>query len=229
MTHPKLLKNEIHLWHVSTLHPVPSDQLSALTPEEWARAQSIAIPSKKCEWLTSRIALKALLGAYLGGQSFCLKEDSLGKPCVMPGPLKFSLSHTQGHTLIAITLTYEIGVDIEKLRPLKHQVALTQRSFHEEEAKKTHSEADFFRIWTAKEATLKGSGMSIMHHMKTFRVEFDPDHHTFEAVLAQKRWHGQAVGVPSAYEAHIVCESPGMRVIPFNWRVPRSRPSAYQF
>ena len=72
-----------------------------------------------------------------------------GKPCFPSRPdICFNLSHSHGAAVCAIH-DKPIGVDIEKLRPAPRRLAAGM------------GDEDFFRLWTAKEATVKRLGLGI--------------------------------------------------------------------
>ena len=78
-------------------------------------------------------------------------------------PAHFSVSHSHGVVMVGISHT-EIGVDIEKIRPVNY----AKFSFMEAE-----DEEDFFRRWTERESYLKFTGAGL----KDFRAPIPADAH----------------------------------------------------
>lgn len=78
-------------------------------------------------------------------------------------PAHFSVSHSHGVVMVGISHT-EIGVDIEKIRPVNY----SRFSFIEAE-----DEGDFFRKWTERESYLKFTGVGL----KDFRAPIPEDAH----------------------------------------------------
>lgn len=76
-----------------------------------------------------------------------------GKPytCVWP----VSISHSGNFVLVGIS-EKEIGVDIEVIKPFDRR--LISRYFTKDEQDFIKTDADFFKIWTVKEAYLKLTG-----------------------------------------------------------------------
>lgn len=109
-------------------------------------AQSTREKEKELAWALLRLALARELGlSALPGVS----RHPGGKPFFpsLPG-VEFNLSHSRGGAACAIH-SLPVGIDIEKLRAAPRRLA----GDLEDEA--------FFRLWTAKEATVKREGQGI--------------------------------------------------------------------
>ena len=78
-------------------------------------------------------------------------------------PAHFSVSHSHGVVMVGISHT-ELGVDIEKIRPVNY----AKFSFMEAE-----DEEDFFRRWTERESYLKFTGAGL----KDFRAPIPAEAH----------------------------------------------------
>jgi 4'-phosphopantetheinyl transferase len=108
-----------------------------------------------------------------------------GKPALAPGitdlPVCFNLSHTRDLVVCALTLGYDIGVDIEHMRR-KVDLSIADRFFSNQEADAI-SQADeslkqalFFRFWTLKEAYAKATGRGLAIGLDQFSFVLDrPD------------------------------------------------------
>src|ERR1019366_3201867 len=87
---------------------------------------------------------------------FGLREK--GKPYLALAPeIRFNLAHSREVALVAVALDVEVGVDIERQRPLTEYAAIAQRYFPEGYTAPT-SVREFFRHWTRIEALLKAHG-----------------------------------------------------------------------
>jgi 4'-phosphopantetheinyl transferase len=178
---------EVHCW---TLIPArfPVEEMTAtLNPEERMRAERFRFASDRIEYTVCRGALRSLLARYLGADacrlSFAYSER--GKPrlageCV-PSGLEFSVSHTSGAAVLAITRGHPVGVDTERVRPLADFRVLVQACFTAEEQdelwnlpKTTQSRA-FFAGWTRKEAILKATGEGLHRPLRSVAVTIAPD------------------------------------------------------
>jgi 4'-phosphopantetheinyl transferase len=97
-----------------------------------------------------------------------IEADAHEKPFLTEYPgFHFSVSHTRGLLVIAVS-DREVGVDAEKLRPVRMKVA--DRFFTPHERGSITSQEDFFTVWTRKEAYLKYTGTGIRVPLDSFDV-----------------------------------------------------------
>ena len=85
------------------------------------------------------------------------------KPFIKNAPY-FNISHSGDIIICAISKNYEIGIDIEKIKPIKienFKSILSKEDLKFIKNQKDHSKA-FFEIWTKKEAILKAIGTGII-------------------------------------------------------------------
>ena len=95
-----------------------------------------------------------------------LEKGEHGKPYLSRFPqIHFNISHSHGIAACAIS-DYEVGIDVEKIAPLKEAVAHRALTEKELEFLRTFDKAEqeemFYRFWTLKESYLKldGSGLT---------------------------------------------------------------------
>ncbi len=128
-----------------------------------------------------RALLRALAGNYVPEKLFEASGAPLDVRCGDGCCLRFSLSHAKDTTIIAIAKEKRVGVDIEKIRPVKDMQRLVAYACSEDE----HSwftrlpahlvpEA-FFRLWTRKEAVVKYYHGTIAGDMNRFTVPLETD------------------------------------------------------
>lgn len=88
-----------------------------------------------------------------------IRREAGGKP-YFPGypSLHFNLSHSRGAAVCALH-SQPVGIDIERLRPAPRRLA------------RGMADEAFFRLWTAKEATVKRAGRGI----DALRGPLEPD------------------------------------------------------
>ncbi len=105
-------------------------------------------------------ALRTILETVTGAPvEFAVAEK--GKPYLPGAPeVKFNLAHSHEMALVAVALGAEVGVDIERLRPLPEYAAIAERFFPPSE-REGLDERNFFRRWTRIEAKLKARGVGI--------------------------------------------------------------------
>ena len=149
---------EAHIWRV----PLSDGMvLPPPTAGERARASRYRHEADRARYLRSHGAMRAILGRLTAARlDFAVTED--GKPYLPGDPrLKFNISHSDQMALVGAAFDLEIGVDVERIRPLPDFQALADRFFPPSEAAQVADLDDFFRRWTRIEAALKATGVGL--------------------------------------------------------------------
>lgn len=172
---PLLTTGEIHVWR-ATLGEVSEDLSELLSAEESSRASRFLIARDGLLWSRSRGVLRALLGRYLHRDPCALQftTGAHGKPELLAdrdtsqaAPLSFSMSHSAGLALYAVSISGPVGVDIEVARRPMNEIAIAARLLGQDEARRlegldeTTREREFLRSWVRHEAELKLLGAGI--------------------------------------------------------------------
>ncbi|MEV7671958.1 4'-phosphopantetheinyl transferase superfamily protein [Streptomyces sp. NPDC088752] len=174
---PGLRPARPQLWLVATdAHRETVGRYASLLLDgtELTRAGEFRRPGDRATYLCAHAGLRRLLGAHLGiapravsvarAPCPCCGEPH-GRPVLPDGRLHFSLSHCEGLSLIALAST-PVGVDIERV-PAPHTVTEAGEVLHPAEAAElaalapARRPAAFARVWTRKEAYLKGLGIGL--------------------------------------------------------------------
>ena len=185
--HPPLESEEAHIWAVRLDVTSPQfDSLAAvLSPEERYRAEQFRLDPPRQRFVIARGALRVLLSRYLGvtPAEVSIAVDANNKPRLADEQhatgLRFNVAHSHNLALVAITHGCEIGVDVERLRIVRHAQHIAQRYFHPAEveaivaAASADRDAAFMRCWTGKEAVLKAIGTGITGSLADFQVPID--------------------------------------------------------
>lgn len=112
-----------------------------------------------------------------------LAKTAWGKPYLHAYPtFAFNQSHSQKHYVLASSHQQaDLGVDVEDLDRVVRFDALAQHAFHPEEYAlwQAHDRAPelWFKIWTAKEAILKASGLGIRLSLNQLHTQIHAEHH----------------------------------------------------
>lgn len=128
--------------------------------------------------------LKQILARCTGRSAEAVRftQNRYGRPELAPGvtdqPVRFNLSHTGGLAVCGVTLSHDIGVDVEHLeRSVNFSIA--ERFFSKQEAD-TVFRADaslkqplFLRFWTLKEAYAKATGRGLATGLDRFSFVLD--------------------------------------------------------
>jgi 4'-phosphopantetheinyl transferase len=109
---------------------------------------------------------------------------SLGRPELVgesgESAIKFNVAHSDGLVLYAVVRGREIGVDVERLRPVVEWRELSARYFAPREVAELTAlapelqEQAFFTGWTRKEAYLKALGCGMAVPLDQFAVTLGP-------------------------------------------------------
>jgi 4'-phosphopantetheinyl transferase len=174
--------DDVRVWACSTERPAgDAERCKALLPDhEVARTARFRSPTARAQALVAAALLHGVLADETRSDPRALRfrtecglcgHPTHGKPALAPGsgsgPLSFNLAHTAGLAVLAVATT-EVGVDVE--RQAAWDVAGARRlALSPEEQQRVANlppgaqAAAFLRLWTLKEAYLKGIGLGIVH------------------------------------------------------------------
>lgn len=170
------------LWLVD-LDAVGESLADTLDADERARAARFVFERDRARFIAAHQALRHVLARRTGRPADALRFETgvFGKPRLLDAPsCAFSLSHSAGSALIAMSADGEIGVDVEVLRPADDRLALARRHFTASEQQALAAtdpasiDAAFLRGWTRKEACLKALGAGLQVPTESFDVGLDP-------------------------------------------------------
>ncbi len=181
---PVLTADEAHVWAVSLVDSELSanECLAVLSTDERARADEFRLDEPRRQFIVTRGVLRTLLGRYLGErpEDISFSFEAVAKLRLAnkyaASKLRFNVSHSGDLALIAVNLGCDVGIDVERCRPVNQLEQLARRSFHPDEISEllaTESETRndvFLRCWTAKEAVLKAYGAGIAGSLDDFHV-----------------------------------------------------------
>jgi 4'-phosphopantetheinyl transferase len=184
-----LSESEIHIWFSfpgETKDPQESDAVCPVLDEgEKARMERFHFPDDCRLFEESHALLRRTLSRYseVLPQEWRFVKDAHGKPRIDPNidssALSFSLSHTKGLAVVAVTGGADIGVDVERTDRIVGAARLTCRFFSPEETIALQDlpperlRERFFLYWTLKESYIKarGLGLSLPLDSFSFRLE----------------------------------------------------------
>jgi 4'-phosphopantetheinyl transferase len=185
---PALAPEEVHLWRIR-LDGEPeevAERAALLDGEERERMARFRFDVHRDRFALRRGAMRVLLGRYLGidPRRVELRRSAHGKPEALqlgPGPrLRFNLSDSEDLALFAATLDADVGVDVERLRPVPEMERIARDHFSEREQAElaavpaARRERAFFACWTRKEAWLKARGEGLVGNLAGFDVSLAP-------------------------------------------------------
>lgn len=169
---PTLKVDEVHVWAASLEQPAASVRglESLLSLQELDRAERFRNEGDRRRYVVAHGILRRVLAGYRHADPRALRFTigRNGKPSLSdesgPTALRFNLSHTEDMALIAVTLGREIGVDVERVRPISELDSIVESYFTPRERdtlrtmESTAKPAAFYRCWTRKESYAKATG-----------------------------------------------------------------------
>jgi 4'-phosphopantetheinyl transferase len=177
-------RGTVHVWTVA-LDDDPGSVpalLKLLSGEERVRAARLRTTELRVRFIAAHGAFRRVLARYLdtAADAIRFEQTAFGKPFVAGTPVSFNLSHSDGLALCAITVDGQIGVDVERIRPVTDADDIVKRYFAPLEASEyarlpaSERPATFFSTWTRKEAFLKATGLGLQRPLDSFEVEVTP-------------------------------------------------------
>ena len=149
---------------------------SRFSPREEERYRSFAHDKHRFRWGAARGTLREVLGAALGKApgEVVFRYGAHGKPGA--DGLCFNISHSGARALIALSQV-EVGADIELPRPRRTD-DIARRFYAPGEIERLFRlsdpaarQAEFFRLWTCKEAFLKATGEGLSRSTRSYEIE----------------------------------------------------------
>lgn len=178
----EIKENEVHTWLIDMDKIINYEDYEVfLNENERLRGKKLLSDKLKKNHIISHFATREILSYYLNIPliQIPLTDTKFNKPYLRQNPLKieFNLTHSHDLALLAITKIFRIGIDIERMSPLQDQediekLILSQKEhnwlFKRDDQEKCES---FYRLWTAKEALMKGIGEGF--HFGIENIDFE--------------------------------------------------------
>lgn len=173
-------RDEVHLWCVSLsaeMHDLAALH-GVLSAEEQVRINGYRNEKVRVNAIISRGYLRFLLGRYLDVDPITVQilTTEFGKPYLPDSTVSFNVSHAVDRAVYGVTMSRNIGVDIESVARKVDYLGIAGRFFNEDEQLAIESvavdgrSAEFLKYWTLKEAYLKATGMGLAGSLHSFSV-----------------------------------------------------------
>lgn len=233
---PALAADHVHVWHIALAqgHGEVRRLSALLSPDEAERAARFHFERDRRRFAVGRAALREILAEYAGVPAADLRfaYAAHGKPALTAprsaAGLRFNLSHSDEVGLCAVSLRREIGIDVERIRPLDDLDQLADQLFSPRERAALGRltgparVAGFFNAWTRKEAFVKALGEGLSHPLERFDVSLAPDAPArLERIDGDaeraSRWWLSAVDAGGEYTAAVVVRGGGAVLVRQQW------------
>jgi 4'-phosphopantetheinyl transferase len=179
-------ENAVHIWAAELDDPNLSNG-EALSIDEQKRAEQFRFDVHRKRFIAGRSFLRTTLGSYLQTDPTHIEfaYNERGKPSltgkIFGHTLRFNLAHSENLALLAVAIGREVGVDVEKIRPVRDFDEIAARFFSANETSALRSlpaaqqQTAFFHLWTRKEAWLKATGEGISGLLNQVEVSCEPE------------------------------------------------------
>lgn len=180
----ELVAGEVHAF--AFFLDLPASRIRALepglAPDEAARAERFKFAIDRGRFIAGRAGMRALLAGYLKREpgQLVFRTDPGGKPRLAEingqEGIRFNLSGSQGLGMFAVQSEREVGVDVERVRPVPDALGVAERVFTEQEQAGLRTRSGevfdevFFSLWTRKEALIKCLGRGLSDPMPSLSV-----------------------------------------------------------
>lgn len=164
---------------ISDINEVSSSELKKwledATPEKQREINSIKVEKKRNERTVADHIKRKALSDYCGVDPSNIRfgVSEKGKPYAADLNVHFNVSHSAGIVVCAVS-DKEIGIDIEKIKPINPEAAKKFACPDEIDYIVSH-ENGFFEIWTLKEAYFKCIGSGLGSNIKSVCFNIDGD------------------------------------------------------
>ena len=231
-----LAPDAIHVWRIQTDQSrIVARRLEGyLGVKEARKADAYRREADWRRFVVAHGALREILAWYTSRapQDVTFRFTTAGKPFLTDRqggqPLRFSLSHSGEWALVGVSLSVDVGVDIEEIDSAVSAEAVVERFFSRRESEAfqavppEHRTAAFFAAWTRKEAYVKARGDGVVNRLHRFSVSVDPrrlpillddslDAH------APLHWSIYDLNVASGYAAAVAAERTQQRLQLIAW------------
>lgn len=219
-------ESQVHVWWVD-LRQVHANDVALcaeiLSDDEVTSVGRICDERSQSEHLVARWLARTALSKYeaVAPQTWRFRTDETGKPEIAEPAgtgLHFNLSHSDGLVVCAVARGRRVGVDVESLdRAAPARVDATRLLAGPEiraidDAAAAERDRMFLRLWTLKEAFLKGLGLGLSVALHSFAFSLGPnraDLVTEEATLVGEGWVFYDLDITSRH--HLAVAVPRMR------------------
>ena len=215
---------EVHLWSGSLdcTAAQRSGWKTLLSADERQRAEQYHFATDRHRYIVRRGMLRTILARYLLVDPLAVQfhRSQYGKLSLTgefaPSKLDFSLTHSQGRSLVAVACGQPIGVDLECVRRLPDLDGLVKQCLSPSEKNclgtlsLTEQLNYFYRCWTGKEACLKALGEGLTRHLDSIRLDWataagDGVAEVLDGVDESRTWFVRSFSPFDGYLAAFAC------------------------
>ena len=180
---------DVQLWRAEvSANEAGLGRLEALLPPEEVEAASrFQFPAGRARFIIGRSMLRSTLSRTHGIDPNLIEVEIAagGKPHLAgeaaSGGWQFNLSHSGDIVLLALGQKVQLGIDVERVRPLdrRDQIAagILSRAQNQQflALDEEHRQLTFFHVWTQKESIIKATGQGLAVPLSEIDVSISLD------------------------------------------------------
>ncbi|HXA46149.1 MAG TPA: 4'-phosphopantetheinyl transferase superfamily protein, partial [Burkholderiaceae bacterium] len=187
-----LKDNDVHIWRVLLDDPQWDDVAAVLNDAEREKAARYRTLTLRQHYRRCRSALRVILSRYVApnvdaaAANIVFQYGQYGKPEIADCPIAFNVSHSGEYALVALA-RYPLGVDLERAGKERSDLdGLIDIVCHPSEQvalallTDTEKTAQFYRLWTHKEAYCKMQGMGLQQTLTMLRFQSTASDHVWQ-------------------------------------------------
>jgi len=191
-----LSEDQIHFWEADLDRASAELAFPYLSDDEWSKARRFHFELHRNRFIAGRALLRLNLSSYFGCKpaEIAFHYNQWGKPSVPNSGLEFNVAHSENYFVLAVSRE-PVGVDIEKNKPIEDLYLIARTVFSPNELTawsllpEMDQVASFYKIWTRKEALLKGLGRGVTEFCPAISVLFVEGIPVLPASLSGLNWY----------------------------------------
>ena len=229
----ELHPDQVHLWwsSLSATESVSEVLVSEmLSSDERERAARFHFARDQRRFTLARGMLRHVLALYVNQrpQDIRFEYGARGKP-QLDSDIDFNLAHSHEMAVCAISYGRAIGVDVERVEPMRDWKQIAAKTFSRAEQAElfaleaSEQLAGFFNGWTRKEAFVKARGDGLAIPLASFDVSLKPGEPA--KLLGDRcdasevgRWSLAAIELPQDYVGALAAQGQIAEIVLRQWK-----------
>ncbi|MBF8277384.1 MAG: 4'-phosphopantetheinyl transferase [Candidatus Brocadiaceae bacterium] len=193
----------IEIWYTHFHEPFTDETWNACLQKMPEALQTQTLRFVRWQDRLANLLGKTLLRECLmkhGYSPDCLKKityTEYNRPFI-DGAMDFNISHSGNYVVCAINTAGRIGVDVERMKPLKIEEfkdCMTSEEWRTIQDAPSRLEK-FYELWTLKESVIKGDGRGLSLPLPDVRVEGEI------VRVGNACWYAKKINLDSHYSCH---------------------------